>query len=124
MHQLEHVRRDEKLARNQALFREVNERISSLSSGFASTYDQLLDVLCECSDEICTVRIRVTVEHYEQVRACPTRFVIYPRHDSAQIEQVVDRGRGYEVVEMFGDAARLVADLNPRIRLNQDANRQ
>jgi hypothetical protein len=114
------VGRDEKLVRNQAVFREVNERISDLSSGFASAYHQMLDLFCECSDASCTVRIRVTVEEYEHVRACADRFLVYPRHDSPQIERVVDCGRGYEVVEMFGDAAGLVADLDPRTRLSKE----
>jgi hypothetical protein len=50
------------------------------------------------------------------LRRSPARFLICPRHDVAQIEQVVGGGRGYEIVEKLGDAASLVADLDPRQR--------
>jgi hypothetical protein len=93
--QLDQDRREDRLARNQAVFREIDE-----------AYHELLELFCECSDESCTVRIKVAIEHYEQVRAWPGRFLIYPRHDRARIDRVVDRGRGYEVVELFGDARR------------------
>jgi hypothetical protein len=98
------IDREEKLARNQALFREINERIRSLSAEFAAAHGLQLDFICECSDETCTHPITVEVEAYERVRASATRFLIYPRHDIPQIERVVDRGRGYEVVEKFGAA--------------------
>ncbi|HEY0417455.1 MAG TPA: hypothetical protein VGC78_13815 [Gaiellaceae bacterium] len=116
MQQTTGLGRDEKLARNQALFREVNERISGLASAFGLP-DRQLDLICECSDETCTSTIKVPVDEYELVRTFPARFVIYPRHDVPQIENIVGSGRGYEVVEKFGDAATLVADLDPRARV-------
>jgi hypothetical protein len=101
---------DEKLARNQALFREINERIMSLSTAFAAAHRLQLDLICECSDESCTNPIRVAVEDYQRVRVSAIRFLVYPRHDVPRLEQVVDRGNCYEIVEKFGDAARVVAD--------------
>jgi len=98
--QVDQDHREDKLSRNHALFLKAN--------------DEHLDLFCECSDESCTVPIKVALDHYGQVRACPDRFLIYPRHDSARIERVVDRGRGYEVVELFRDVALLAADLDPR----------
>jgi hypothetical protein len=117
------IGREEKLAMNQALFREVNERIRSLSTGFAAFHGLQLELICECSDETCTKPITVEVEDYERVRASATRFLIYPRHDIPQIERVVDRGRGYEVVEKFGDAGRVVAD-DPLRATTRDDERQ
>jgi hypothetical protein len=102
--------RDEELARNQAHFREINERIVSLSTAFAAAHGLQLDLICECSDERCTNPITVAVEDYQRVRASPIRFLIYPRHDIPRLERLVDRGNGYEIVEKFGDAARVVAD--------------
>jgi hypothetical protein len=114
---------DEELARNQAHFREINERIVSLSTAFAAAHGLQLDLICECSDETCTNPITVEVKDYERVRASATRFLIYPRHDIPQIERVVDRGRGYEVVEKFGDAGRVVAD-DPLRATTRDDERQ
>jgi hypothetical protein len=110
--------REDKLALNQAIFREVNERIRELASE-AGGVSRTLDLVCECSDRRCTDSIRVTVDDYERVRSFPARFLIYPRHDVAQIEQLVGGGRGYEIVEKLGHAAGLVADLDPRRRLGR-----
>jgi hypothetical protein len=109
-----HGNREQKLATNQALFRDINERIRELAlrPGFANGYG--LDVVCECSDESCTSMIHVAVDDYERVRAYGDRFLIYPRHEIPQIERIVDRGRGYEIVQKFGDAAAVVRELDPR----------
>jgi hypothetical protein len=115
--------REEKLAGNQALFREINERIRSLSAEFAASHGLQLDLICECSDETCTNPITVEVKDYERVRASATRFLIYPRHNIPQIERIVDRGAGYEVVEKFGNAGRVVAD-DPLARDNRDDERR
>jgi hypothetical protein len=115
--------REEKLARNQALFREINERIRSLSAEFASSRERQLDLICECSDDRCANPIKVGIEDYERVRASARRFLVFPRHDIPQIERIVDRGNGYEVVEKFGDAGRVVAD-DPLRHDNRDDERQ
>jgi hypothetical protein len=109
-----HGERERKLATNQALFREINERIRELAlqPGFANGYG--LDVVCECSDESCTAMIHVSVDDYEYVRGHGARFLIYPRHDVPQIERIVGGGRGYEIVEKFGEAAAAVSELDPR----------
>jgi hypothetical protein len=121
--QITGLARKDKLARNQAIFREVNERIRELASGdlapgFGSSH--MLDLICECSDDGCTAVISVAVDDYESVRAFPARFLVYPRHDLPQIEQIVGRGRGYEIVEKLGDAATIVAALDPRQRTNPE----
>ena len=123
MPQTTDLAREDKLALNQAVFREVNERIRELADGgrwAAGT----LDLVCECSDDGCTASISVTVDDYEAVRSFPARFLIYPRHEVAQIEQLVGGGRGYEIVEKLGEAASLVADLDPRRHTSLEAGGQ
>jgi hypothetical protein len=107
---------EDELASNQALFREVNERISELASGFDLANGLKMDLVCECSDPACTLILHVPVLEYERVRLHPARFLIHPRHDVPQIETIVGAGRGYEVVEKLDDAADLVAALDPRSR--------
>ena len=87
----------ERLARNQSLFSEVNERIQYLAEvnerigylpeGATSEY------VCECSSTECISTIELTVVEYERVRSNPTWFVIKPDHDVAQVERVVSRDR-------------------------------
>ena len=93
----------ERLARNQSLFREVNERIRYLADvnerieyvaeGATSEF------VCECSNPECISTIELTVVEYERVRSNPTWFVIKTDHDLAQSERVVSRDDGYAVVE-------------------------
>jgi hypothetical protein len=109
---------EEKLAKNQAVLREVNERIRELPSGFGRPPG--IDLVCECSDTGCGSMIHVSVEEYEAVRSFSTHFLIQPGHHVPHIERVVGRGQGYEIVEKQGDAASLVESLDPRRRVKAD----
>lgn len=93
----------ERLARNQAIFREVNERIQYLAEvneriGY-SAEGATSEYACECSNTECISTIELTVVEYERVRSNPTWFVITPDHDLVQIERVVSRDDGFAVVE-------------------------
>ena len=94
--------REERLARNEALFREVNERLQELGRR-TGTAEGGLDAVCECADETCVQRIHLSVREYERVRAHPRRFVTRPGH-VADVERVVARAEGYVVVEKHGEA--------------------
>jgi hypothetical protein len=63
----------ERLARNQALFREVNERIEATAGN-----NTKIEFVCECSDTECIETIDLRLTDYEQIRANPLRFVIKP----------------------------------------------
>lgn len=108
--------RERRLARNQALFREVNERINSLAISLAPSRQWQFEIVCECSNESCTSLVDVTLDEYERVRSSPERFFVCPGHDIPEIESVVDRKPGYVVVEKQGDAADVVRTLDPRGR--------
>jgi len=105
--------RQERLARNEALFREVNERISELAESHGSDL-HVYEFLCECSNADCTFRLALPLARYEAVRSHGARFVIRPDHFLPEIERVVERGEGYWVVEKGGEAAELVEELDPR----------
>ena len=82
----------ERLARNQAIFREVNERIGYLAEvneriGYVAE-DATSEFVCECSNTECISTIELTVAEYERVRSNPTWFVIKPDHDVARIERL------------------------------------
>lgn len=55
-------------ARNQSLYREVNERVRSLDSGWMSMSDEV-GFVCECADESCALPLTLTLAEYEAVRA-------------------------------------------------------
>jgi hypothetical protein len=86
----------ERLARNQVLFRDVNEHIAEL----VGLQDGPLEFLCECSDVECTDALELDVEEYESVRAHSRLFVIVPGHEVPAVERVVDEGDRFTIVEM------------------------
>lgn len=102
---------EERAARNEALFHEVNEQIRRLadSGGPPAT----CDFICECSQDTCSERIHIPMHVYEAVRAAPRRFIVLPGHDS-DFEHVVERADGYLIVEKEGAAARIAEQTDPR----------
>ena len=103
----------QKLAHNQVLFREINERIRDLDARLLPPLREL-ELVCECSDTTCTSALSVPMAEYERVRSHPARFLIHPGHEIPEIERVVDAEAGYAIVEKVDDAAELVAALDPR----------
>ena len=104
-----------RLARNQALYREVNERVEAINEAFDNLVP-LGDWICECANPECVQLLSLTHEEYEQLRADGTRFAVAPndRHVFSEVEDVVERHERYWVVEKQGIAANVVEDANPR----------
>ena len=102
----------EKIARTEALFREVNERIAETAERFEATETNFV---CECSDPRCTHRVEATLAHYEQVRSDGDAFLLVPGHEDERIETVVVQSERSAVVEKRDPVARrLVLELDPR----------
>jgi hypothetical protein len=108
------VGREERIGRNEALFREVNERIEQISATLQVS-DEKLQILCECGVPTCLEQIEVPVRDYERVRRQSTLFVILPGHEHADLEEIVERHDGYHVVrKLAGDAADVAREFDPR----------
>jgi hypothetical protein len=102
-------------ARNEALFREVNERIADLGErAQAWSPDGTVDFLCECGEEGgCGQRVRVPVVVYERVRSQDDRFVVRPGHETPELERALEWTDDYVVVDKIPDVEPYVAD-DPR----------
>lgn len=103
----------ERLARNEAFFREVNEAIEAVADDLGRA-GRTYEYLCECSDPRCADRIELSREEYEHIRADSTRFVVVPGHAIAAVEQIVEREDDYDVVEKTGLAGVVAEDSDPR----------
>jgi hypothetical protein len=104
----------ERVARNDALFREANEGIQQA----ATTYEVLEQIpfICECADESCRELLVLSMDEYEEIRGNPRHFLNAPGHvrvGQGAAEVVDDRGR-YTIVEKTGYAGQLVEKLDPR----------
>jgi hypothetical protein len=103
-----------KAARNQALFREVNERIVEITERDHVPRQERWDFVCECSDVGCVDTISLTPVEYEAIRLLPTRFPIKPGHEVPEVERVVWKHEGYWIVEKFGKAGTVAVEADPR----------
>jgi hypothetical protein len=103
---------EERKARTESAFREVNERIAENARRFEAGETEFI---CECGDPQCIERVDATIEQYEEVRADGARFLLVPGHSDGTIERVVERGDGFQIVEKVHAAARaIVRRQNPR----------
>ncbi len=99
--------------RNEALFREVNERIEDVGTALAPD-DAPMEFLCECDDPDCVEKVSATRPEYEAIRAVATHFVVVPGHEDPSVEHVVQRTDRFLVVEKEGEAAHEAQEDDPR----------
>jgi hypothetical protein len=105
--------RDVSQAKNEELFRNVNERIETLSQTVAQD-DPMMEYLCECDSAGCYERVRATRGEYESVRADPTHFIVIAGHQDPKVERVTFSNDRFLVVEKQGAAARDALETDPR----------
>lgn len=114
--------RQERQARNEALVREVNERIEQVDQAAQESAvagpEDTYEFLCECGraegdDIACEALVEMTLEEYEDVRAQDDRFAVSPGHENAALEDVVRTTERFVIVDKKAPAEPLVAD-DPR----------
>ena len=103
--------REIRAARNQALFRAVNEKMTELNEAFVGVTGAYA-IACECADTGCVQTVEIAPDAYEQVRANPRRFVVLHGHLYPEVETVVGEADGYVVVEKIEAAARVAEELS------------
>jgi len=67
--------REVRAARNESLFRTVNESVRALNETFATITD-LFTVMCECADVRCTETVSIPHHDYLAARFNERRFVV------------------------------------------------
>jgi hypothetical protein len=99
--------REVRAARNQAMFRAVNEKLRELNQAF-SKISETYAIACECADTSCVRTLDVSMEEYLTVRAHPNRFVVLAAHVIPDVESTVARNDGYAIVEKNVDVADVI----------------
>ena len=97
----------ERIARNEALLRSVNERIEELSHGVG---DNRIEFICECGRDGCEERLRMTCADYTSIHREDDRFALAAGHQTDELERVVERRETYWVVDKRPEAERLLPD--------------
>jgi len=112
----------ERRARNEALIREVNERIVKVDKAAQEANvgpgETFFEFLCECGggdagDIGCEELVEMTIQEYEKVRSQDDRFAVYPGHEHQVLEWVAARNERFVVVDKRPMAEALVED-DPR----------
>lgn len=106
--------RQERLVKNEVVFRDVNERIEKTAGHEALRGRRDIGFLCECSNVDCTLRLQLTLAEYEQVREESTQFVVALGHELPEIEDVVFVAETYQVVRKRGPAAEVAEQRDTR----------
>lgn len=102
-------------AANEALFREVNERMEELHNRFMLTEEEPFAVVCECDRLDCNERIELDVAEYERVRQDATCFIVRPGHEDSAVEDIVDTGSHHVIVrKRRGEPAEIARETDPR----------
>ena len=109
----EDAERQVRAARNQSLFRVVNERLEALAETFQFIAERTT-FTCECPDQTCVAPMLMTIDEYEALRSHPNRFAVLPGHVDPNVEDVVAEGDRFVVVEKIGAGAAIAEKSDPR----------
>jgi hypothetical protein len=104
--------REERLAANEALFRAVNERLADWEERHKERDGELY--YCECSNPDCADQLRLTEAEYESVRADPCTFLLAEGHQIPDIEEVIERHDGWNMIRKGPEVEEIVRATDPR----------
>jgi hypothetical protein len=103
---------ERRIARNEALLREVNESIER--GRWPGDEGRPLKFRCECASLDCNENIAMTREEYEHIRDDGRRFAIRPGHEAEECEEILETHDAYLVVEKLDKAGEAAERLDPR----------
>ena len=102
-------RREERIARNNQIFRDANEKIRAAAHEYDAPLERI-PFLCECPVPDCRELVPLTLPEYERIRADSSHFLTATGHEEAEkpLGKVVSREQGYVIVEkdVDGEQAR------------------
>jgi hypothetical protein len=96
--------RQVRAARNESLFRALNEKLSDMNQALSSVSETFV-IACECADTTCVEMLDIGPGEYAAVRENPRRFIVLPGHVYAEVEIVTSKDTTYVVVEKIETAA-------------------
>ena len=102
---------EERVARNDHVFRTANEKINAVASEHG--LEGPIPFICECAEPGCMRVVRLDLDDYAEVRSNPRWFVTAPDHAKGEREaaQVVEERDGFLIVEKIGRAGAVAEEL-------------
>jgi hypothetical protein len=104
--------REERIARNEAIFRVGNERMAEWEERHEDGEHERY--LCECADPGCHEKVELTHSQYEYVRSNSMWFVVVPGHEVPDVETVIDTHDGWNVIEKAAEVSDIAEATDPR----------
>ena len=98
--------REARAARNQAVFRKVNETLRELNGATVPPVGTFV-IACECAHIGCIDMVTLRREEYEAVRRHDRHFVVRRGHEVLEVEDVVAGFDGCLIVEKRGLAGAI-----------------
>jgi len=105
--------REERIAKNEAVARDINERIERNHE--TSSPARLIRMVCECGQATCEQLVSITLAEYEQVRSDPRQFVLARGHVIPDVERIESENDRFVVVrKREGTPAAVAVEEDPR----------
>jgi hypothetical protein len=103
-----------RIAKNETLFREVNERVKAIDEAHALSRDDIWEFLCECGSAECTQPIALTLAEYERARSSPIQFILVPGHERPEVETLIEATDRFVVVAKKAGEQEIALARDPR----------
>lgn len=91
--------RAERIARNEARFREINAELERGLSSIARDPDEQAAFACECGRLDCAHMVKLPLEEYQRAHEDDRHFVVRPGHQEGDVEDIVEEHDDYLVVQ-------------------------
>jgi hypothetical protein len=106
---------DERIARNDSIFRDANEQINAKARDHDTDERQAVPFICECADDHCATLIPLSLGEYEDVRKDSRQFVTAFGHERFEgLAEIVSTNHNHLVVRKTGHAGDIAASLDQR----------
>src|SRR5881275_2711603 len=93
-----------KLAENEVIFREANSSVAEfIAEGEGPNTKTQVPFYCECSNRKCRIRIKMTPKQYRELHRHTRYFIALAGHEMTEIEKVVQKKKGFNVIEKYGE---------------------
>jgi hypothetical protein len=106
--------RDERLALNEELFREANERMTTWEE--RDRAEAVEFYFCECADAQCRQKVPLRGSDYERIRNHSSHFFVVPGHEVPDIETVIESHEDWVVIEKEPEVREITEATDPRRR--------
>lgn len=101
--------RELRAAQNQMLFRSVNEQIMKAGEKLGDSREGL-DFACECADDMCVEKIRLSPHQFLGIESEVNRFIVLRGHELPEVEDVIAERDGFLIVSKRGAGAEFVQE--------------